>query len=314
MAVLRLRAVRRVPWYFVADRFSFALPDPRPRHGWFRVGNLDITTTALLVIAGVASMFLYAISTVLFSKLVFAPDLVRGGEIWRVATWPIANPPTRIWVVITLFFFWIFGHYVEEMVGRNRYALLIAITAIVPAIFVSLIGSFQASTVPAAGLGLLGSAMLVIYAAQYPSTPFFFGIPAWVVAAVFVGIDVLQYTGNRYWGTLTLMLVAISCALVVVRQWGFVDRLSFIPQFVGTGSSRRSVPKTKKKRRGSGATVVDGPWVSTTTTTIPRPPSPDAVAAQHELDELLDKISAEGIDSLTTDEKRRLNDLSKRLR
>ena len=42
--------------------------------------------------------------------------------------------------------------------------------------------------------------------------------------------------------------------------------------------------------------------------------SADAAAAQVELDELLDKISATGLDSLSTDEKRRLNELSKRLR
>src|SRR5688572_31189494 len=57
----------------VANRFQFALPEPRPRDGWFRVGNLDITTTALLVIAGVASMFVYAISKETFSKLIFHP-------------------------------------------------------------------------------------------------------------------------------------------------------------------------------------------------------------------------------------------------
>ena len=35
---------------------------------------------------------------------------------------------------------------------------------------------------------------------------------------------------------------------------------------------------------------------------------------QAELDALLDKISADGMDGLTADEKRRLNELSKRLR
>ena len=25
----------------MANRFQFALPEPRPRDGWFRVGNLD---------------------------------------------------------------------------------------------------------------------------------------------------------------------------------------------------------------------------------------------------------------------------------
>jgi hypothetical protein len=44
------------------------------------------------------------------------------------------------------------------------------------------------------------------------------------------------------------------------------------------------------------------------------PPSAPSAADQIELDALLDKIGANGMDSLTGDEKKRLNDLSKRLR
>ena len=41
---------------------------------------------------------------------------------------------------------------------------------------------------------------------------------------------------------------------------------------------------------------------------------PETAAAQAELDRLLDKISADGLDSLSAEEKQRLNELSKRLR
>jgi hypothetical protein len=44
------------------------------------------------------------------------------------------------------------------------------------------------------------------------------------------------------------------------------------------------------------------------------PPSGPSPADQIELDALLDKIGANGMDSLTGAEKQRLNDLSKRLR
>ena len=43
-------------------RYQFSLPERRQRDGWFRIGTLDVTTTALLVLLGVASMFAYAIS------------------------------------------------------------------------------------------------------------------------------------------------------------------------------------------------------------------------------------------------------------
>jgi hypothetical protein len=62
--------------------------------------------------------------------------------------------------------------------------------------------------------------------------------------------------------------------------------------------------------------VVEGPWTRRPTppTALPQPPGGPSVSDQVELDNLLDKISASGMDGLTDDEKRRLNELSKRLR
>lgn len=299
----------------VANRFQFALPDPRPRDGWTRAGNLDLTTTAILVIAGVASMFLYAISQSVFLKLAFFPPLVRNGEVWRLATWPIANAPTQIWVVITLAFFWFIGHAVEDLVGRNRYLTLVVAVTILPALFVTLIPSLSFRTIPEIGLGTLASVMFVIFAVQYPNQPFFFGIPAWVLALVFVGIDVLRLVGDRLWGTLVLLLSGITLGVIIVRQWGFAERLEFIPRLSQGTSSLRPARRKRTRSTGSrsrrGPTVVDGPWTGST----PEGAQPaDAAAAQAELDVLLDKISAGGLESLSGDEKRRLNELSKRLR
>ena len=306
----------------MASRFQFALPDPRPRDGWFRVGNLDITTTALLVIGGVATMFLYAISTSTFGRLVFFPDLVRGGEVWRLITWPFANQPD-IFPVITLFFFWRVGHFVEEMLGRNRYAVLMGLVTVVPAAIVSLLDQQTFPTYAELGLGLLLTVAFVVFAVENPEAQSWFGIPVWVIAAVFTGIYVLQVTAERYWGTLIMLLIAIVVGLITVRQWGFAERLSFIPN-VGSRKPypprRGPAPARPSGRRSGGGggggagrrsgQVVEGPW------SAPTPPrsSAEIAAAQAELDGLLDKISATGLDSLTADEKRRLNDLSKRLR
>ena len=210
------------------------------------MGNLDLTTTALLVIGGVASMFLWAISKDAVRKLMFHPVPVRDGEIWRIATWPLANPPTEIWVVITLAFFWFIGHAVEDMVGRNRYLGLIVAVTTIPAVFVTLLPTSSFPTSFEVGLGLLASVMFVIFAVQHPSQPFFFGIPAWVLALVFVGIDVLRLTGDRLWGTLLLMLTAIVLGVVIVRQWGFAENLDFIPRFAGQGGSRTKRGKSAK--------------------------------------------------------------------
>lgn len=289
------------------------MPERRARDGWFRLGSIDVTTTAFLVGAGILSMFIYAFSIDLFARLVFWPGAVRGGEVWRLATWPFANPPTSAWVLITLFFFWYFGHIVEEMVGRIRFTRLIVAITIAPTMFVSIVGDLP--TAAEMGLGLLGSVMLVVFAAEHPEAPFFFGIPAWIVAAVFVGIDVLRYVGDRIWGSLIVMLLAMGIALVTIRQWGFADRLDMIPRFAGSASHRSPTRNRKGKvrrpsssrRNSRGDSVVPGPWA-------PPRDDPDRRALQAELDVLLDKISSAGLDSLTAVEKKRLNELSKLLR
>lgn len=279
----------------VTGRFQMSFPEPRRRDGWFRVGNIDVTTTALLCALSLASMVLYAISLTAFSKLVFIAPLVRNGELWRLITWPIASEPS-IWVLIGIVFFWIFGHYAEETIGKNRFAGLVALVVIVPAALVTLVPGLDV-TAGSAGLSLLGTVMLVLFAAERPNAPFFFGIPAWIIAAVFVGLDVLRYTGNRWWGVLIQELLMLLLALVMVRQWGHLSDLTFIPRFTKGGGHKKSAGRRKQSRDFDR--VVAGPWAA------------PSLSDQDEMDRLLDKMNTVG---LSDAERKRLSELGKRLR
>ena len=287
-------------------RYQFSMPERPSRDGWFRIGQLDITTTALLVGLGILSMFVYAIGGAdgpIFDMYFIAP-FVRDGEIWRLVTWPIANPPTRIWVVLTLAFFWFMGHRVEDHIGRKRFTIMIALMTVIPAAVVSLF-EFTSSTGIAYGLSIPAISLLVIYAFDSPNAVWFFNVPLWVVACIFVLLDVLQYVGDRFFGALLVELGAIIVGTVTARQFGMLNDLEFIPRFVKGGPSGRSKAKSVGRGRSSGSTVVAGPWAGT--------PAHSA-ADQLELDTLLDKISANGIESLSRTEKARLNELSKKLR
>jgi len=287
----------------VTGRFQLNFPEPRPRDGWFKLGGFDVTTTALLVGLGVISMFAYAISPSSLSKLAFVPELVRDGELWRLVTWPIATNPS-IWALISLAFFWIFGHRIEEMVGRTRFTRLVAILIVMPAIVVTVLGISRGGSV---GIGLLGTAMLCIFAADQPNAPFFFGIPAWVIAVIFVALDVLQYVGNRWWGVLVQLLLTCALALVVMRQFGELrETMSFIPQVFGDTKSsgsrggRSAKPaKRKKQSRDFDRVVTQGPWNGPT------------AGDQAEMDRLLDKMNSVGLSDV---ERKRLSELGKRLR
>ena len=303
-------------------RYEFSLPERPMRDGWFRIGTLDVTTTALLVGLGVLSMFLYAVSPTFVSNFFFQTEMVRDGELWRLVTWPLLNPPTSIWVVLTLAFFWFVGHQVEDRVGRVPFTVLIAAMTLIPGALVTILGIDRFGAA-AFGLGLLGIGLLVVFALDNPGAMFMFGIPAWVLAAVYVAIDVLSLTGARRWSQLVMELLVIVVALFGCRQLGLLDNLEFIPRIpavaprasrspygeVGCGRSggtKRGRGKGRKAKGKRSGTVVAGPWGGE-----PTGPSP---LEQAELDVLLDKIGEGGLDSLNKMERKRLDELSRKMR
>lgn len=281
-------------------RYQFSLPERQQRDGWFRLGSLDITTTAFLVLAGVVSMFWYAVDKASLSNLVFTGDAVRGGDVWRVATWPLVTTPS-IFSVITLAFFWFVGHRVEDHIGRRRYTMLIAIMTIVPAILVAL-AQLQPDR-GVYGLNLLALALLVVFALDNPNATSFFGLPVWVFAAIYVGIMMLQYIGDGMYESLLTGIGVIVLALGGARQFGMLDELAFIPRFTGGTPKKKVARPSKSAAAKNSPTVVNGPWAA-----------PHSPIEELELNQLLDKINASGMNSLSKVEKARLNELSKKLR
>jgi len=301
----------------MAGRFSFSVPERRNAGDpWFRIGTLDVGTTVLVILLSVASMVLWAIGgneiDSVWGHLVLIPDEVTSGQIWRVVTWPLANEP-GIWEVITLAIFWYFGREIEGMLGRARFAVLLLLLTIIPGIAAVLLD------ITLFGLNPVELSVFLIFIAEYPFARFFFGIPAWAIGAVIVGIQVLQYLGNRQEDLILLLAISIATAGLAARSFGLATSLPWIPKIPIPGSGGGGSRRSRSRRSSSRGEVVSGPWAAPPTrapsrgSSLPQPPRA-ADGDQAELDELLDKISAHGMDGLTNDEKRRLNELSKRMR
>lgn len=313
----------------MAGRFSLAIPGRRgPSDPWFRVGTVDVTTTVLVVATCVASLFVWAFEGQghpILGKLVLSPEEVLNGQIWRVVTWPIPNEPT-IWLVFMLAVLWYFGTEIEGLLGRNRFAIFLLAVTVVPGIVGALID------LPQFGIRAVELCVFLVFVAEYPFARFFFGLPAWVLAAVIVGIEFLQLLGTRDEKSILFRLVSIAVAAVTARTMGLASSLPWIPA-LPVGANRASHPARRRRAKpargrssgrssAGGGDVVAGPWTSSTRSgptgaaPLPQPPvtSADVVADQAELDALLDKISQSGMDGLSNDEKRRLNELSKRMR
>lgn len=296
----------------MAGRFSYSASDRNNSTPWFKLGNIDVTTSVLIAGLCVASMVIWAIDSSLLEPFILDAGDVRRGQVWRLITWPLVNTPESIWTILTIAIFWYFGRELEGMLGRNRFAWFLGIVTLIPAIVAALVD------LNVWGLEYLELAVLLTFIAEFPQARFFFNIPAWVLGAVIVGLQVLVLVGNRDSSGLVFLIVLLATAAIAARSFGLASGLPWLPhvplpEFIsGTTSSgpRRS---SKGKVRGKGRTVVDGPWSAPPPPPASRP-TPDAAAAQVELDRLLDKISASGLESLSGDEKRRLNELSKRLR
>lgn len=297
------------------SRFQFSVPRRRgPDDGWFRVGTFDVGTAVLVVAMAVLSMFVYAVDKTVLEKLYLFPSDVRGGQVWRLLTWPIVNEPD-FFVAIMLVVFWWFGRDLERVMGRVKFTWFLLALTLIPGVLVTLLSALSSGLERPGlvyGLRFVELGVFVAFIARYPTARFFFGIPGWVIGAVFVGLDILRFTGDRWW--LWVMMVLISCgtALLGIRSMGFADEATWIPmvplpaRFGGgvPSGGRQRAPKAKRRRGGESGTVVSGPWSG---------PVPDFVD-QEEIDRLLDKVAATGLSSLTKEERARLEAASRRKR
>jgi membrane associated rhomboid family serine protease len=294
----------------VSGYFRFGRAGGEASNPWFRIGTLDVGTTMLIVLVSVVSLIVFAVEPVdkpIQFALAMVSDHVAHGQLWRLVTWPFANLYVNVWVAVSIFFFWYFGTELERAIGRVRMAVLFLGTSVLTGIVgclidLSMVGTFNGGGL--AGLSNLGLLMALVFIAEYSHVRFFFGIPGWVVGLVLVGIQVIQLLGYRFLVDLFTFLCSLVIVAVMARSVGLLTERAWIPAV--------AVPKVRGRRsrrraqRSTGPTVVQGPWQP--------PEAPPVSRDQAELDSLLDKISASGMDSLTDHEREQLLVLRDRLR
>lgn len=285
------------------ERFRLTPGGRYPHEPWFHIGSLGVTTTWLVVFASIVGLVLFAIlGGAGVAGLALVQPNVAELKLWTLLTWPFAYPQFGIFDVLAIFFFWYFGSDLERNeLGRVRFAwLLVAFTAVLSVLAV-FFGAVLDPSYALFGLGMLEMMVVLLWIAQWPDRMFMFNIPAWLFGVILVGIQLIQYLGYRSWVMLLVFVVGLAVNAFVARQFGLLDRFAWIPQVAGSGPKAPKPAKAKKRR--SGPTVVTGPWESSTV-------SKD----EQRMDELLEKIHAEGADSLTSKEKKELMQLRERRR
>jgi len=301
-------------------------------HGWFKVGQVEVTTSVFLAGTTVLSIFLWVVRKSMFVyPLTMNGHLVRGGEIWRVVTWPLVNGPS-IWVVLTVAMLYLVGNDIERELGRRRFAWLLGAMTVVP----GLVGTLYpvgvdfpvreiAFVTEVFGANTLVSGLFVVLVLWRPTARWFFEIPLWIVVVVFEVIYALQVIDQGDWPGFVFWLSGLAVAALLARAFGLTEFTQIpklpLPQFV-TGDpytkANRAREKSQRKQAKGSRPSSGSPLRRSSKEPAPvipiRPEARLDRTEQADMDALLDKISATGVDSLTPDERRRLDEHSRRLR
>ena len=250
------------------------------------VGRIPVYATTIIVALYVVSMVGVAIALASgaeagLGKLTFNTELVlRGGELWRCLTYAFVNPPDP-WFIISLVMLYIFGRDVEQHLGRKGFIrLYLGFLLLGPSLLLA------ASLVSRQSLSITQSwanfAVFLSFAALYPGAQLLFQITAKIFALVLLGISVLQLLAGRQWVEMMVLLATAFLAYYAIRH-GSALNLDFVSRLRPV-SSRSKIPRLR----------------------VVKSPDDEPVDPHRIIDPLLEKISQNGLSSLTRREREQL--------
>ncbi|WP_203568416.1 rhomboid family intramembrane serine protease [Aestuariimicrobium ganziense] len=266
-------------------------PDPSG-DSWFRIGRIDITSTLIAVAIGTLGILVWVIMPVLPQWLFYAPQHLFAGQVWRIVTWPLADS-ISLWSILNLVLLWYFGRDIEAQIGRRRMAWLLLGAWASLTVATTVIGLILPGAA-LAGMGMIEFAILLLWIAEWPSRRFLFNVPAWAFGAFLVGLQVLTMLGTRRWSDLLSFIMGMGLVAIVARAAGLLGEYNWLPgrRPQTVGATARAPKVSRAQQRAAQQRVSD----------------------DQRMDDLLGKISAQGIHSLTSSERKELDRLRQRRR
>ncbi len=272
---------------------------------WFRVGTVDVGSMMILGASIVVSMIIRAFegaAAPLTKWLAYDVSALEQGQVWRLITWFFPNQPS-LWLILSALIIASLGGQLEAALGRRRTLFYIGYLLFIPSLTALLLSEIWEPTgfflTPRPG-STLSSFIILAFVCYLPGVRFFFGIPGWVLVAIFAFITVLQLGTVRAMSDLVWYLAMLGFVMVLTKSFGLANDVAWIPNVPlpaalgGPGSyASGGSGKGLRNRRPSG-------------------PSLDDPSEQREIDAILDQVSAEGVQSLSRAQKRKLKAHSKK--
>ncbi|SDL19941.1 rhomboid family intramembrane serine protease [Tessaracoccus oleiagri] len=274
--------------------------EPRAQgDAWFRIGRLDVTSTMLVLFLAFAGLVVSLFSPTIGRALYFEPQLLLQAEVWRLFTWPLANY-LSFWTLLTFLLLWYFGTSLENTLGRDRMLRLYVEIWAALTVSMGLVGLLLPGSTALMGIDQIEFVVLLLWIADNPHRRFFFNIPAWVVGAFFLGLQVLTMLASAAWGALVGLALGLLLVAMAAKRLGLLADISWIP------GSRRSGRRGGRRRPRGPEDMA------------PRPMREHRrhhhLTDEERMDQLLERISAVGLDGLSKRERDELEKLRRRRR
>jgi hypothetical protein len=235
-----------------------------------------IYLSAILAIGAAASMVMFAIlGYTLMLQMSFSIDAIATGKLWTPVTYVLVNPP-GIGTVVGCYLLWRFGEAVERHFGRRIFVKMLLMLVVVSPLTIALLHLTPMRGYQCAGINDLEFAVFIAFATLYPRAEinlFIITLEAWILASVLVAVSALVDLASRDWGSLILLSANVGSAYLFVRyQKGEIQ----LPAL--------RLRSNRKKRTDRSAALID---------------------------EILEKVHREGMQSLTTKEREMLERASR---
>ena len=257
----------------------------------FTIGTLRVDLTILLVGMHTLAMAVGAVLAATglggwVTAAVFTPAALQEGHVWTLLTYPFVHDIRQegIWFAMEMLMFFWFGREVESAIGRKPMAWLYVVLAVVPALLLAGLAPWLGSGV-LAGSSTISFALFLGFCALHPGAQFFIGLSARWVGWILLAVYSLIYFAGRDWVGGVQMWATAGLAVGWVRRGGMEwPKISF-----PTGRKKGSKGKASVSKKVTG------------------------IIALEKVDPILEKISKEGMGSLTAAERKLLEDARKKL-
>jgi len=261
-----------------------------------------IYLAAILAIAGVASMILTTILMAaggdLMGRFVFSfANVVDRGWIWTPLTYVLVNPPS-LWLLLTSYFLWRFGEQVERHLGRRVFVKLVTGLVVVTPLLLTLVGFIGLREWGAAGMMQMEFGVFLAFATLYPRAQvslIFVTVEVWILAVAFVGVSALGNIATRNWAGLFVLAGEVLFAYGYMRYEQGHWTLPSLSLLKRKPRLRLLEDADVPRKRGRASSA------------------PDA-GSEARVDAILEKIHHQGLQSLTDEERRVMQEASESLR